>query len=65
VFCSKFKYSGSHFVPQINDMADINEVISKARKLFSSMKKQLLSSKQVLNDIRRRLYQAIVVNIAL
>jgi hypothetical protein len=37
---------------------------SAGRKLFGSMNKQLLGNKIPI-DIRRRLYQAIVVNIAL
>jgi hypothetical protein len=64
-FCFKFKYLGSYFVPDLNDTADITERISQARKLFGSMKKQILSNKQIPIDIRRRLYQATVVNIAL
>jgi hypothetical protein len=43
----------------------ITERISQARKLFGSMSKQLLSNKKIPIDIRRRLYQAMVVNIAL
>jgi hypothetical protein len=39
--------------------------ISQARKLFGSMNKQLLGNKKIPVDIRRRLYQALVVNIAL
>jgi hypothetical protein len=64
-FCFKFKNLGSYFVPELNDTVDITERISQARKLFGSMNKQLLSNKQIPIDIRRRLYQAIVVNIAL
>ncbi len=64
-FCLKFKYLGSYFVPELNDTADITERISQARKLFGSMNKQLLGNKKIPVDIRRRLYQAIVVNIAL
>jgi hypothetical protein len=64
-FCFKFKYLGSYFVPKLNDTADITERISQARKLFGSTKKQPLSNKQIPIDIRRRLYQATVVNIAL
>ena len=64
-FCLKFKYLGSYFVPELNDTADITERISQARKLFGSMNKQLLGNKKIPVDIRRRLYQALVVNIAL
>jgi hypothetical protein len=64
-FCVKIKYSGSYFVPELNDTADITERISQARKLFGSMNKQLLSNKKIPINIRRRLYQAIVVNIVL
>jgi hypothetical protein len=64
-FCLKFKYLGSYFVPELNDTADITERISQARKLFGSMNKQLLGNKKIPIDIRRRLYQALVVNIAL
>jgi hypothetical protein len=46
-------------------MADITQRINQARKLFNSMNKQVLSKKKIPIDIRRRLYQAIVVNIAL
>jgi hypothetical protein len=64
-FCSKFKYLGSYVAPDLSDTADINEQIFQARKLFCSMRKELLGNKQILIDISRRLYQATVVNIAL
>ncbi len=64
-FCTKFKYLGTFFVPELNDRADITQRISQARKLFNSMNRQVLSNKKIPIDIRRRLYQAIVVNIAL
>jgi hypothetical protein len=64
-FCLKFKYLGSYFVPELNDTADITKRISQARMLFCSMNKQVLSNKQIPIDICRRVYQAIVVNIAL
>ena len=64
-FCLKFKYSGTIFVPTLTDMADITQRIIQARKLFNSMNRQVLSNKEIPIDIRRRLYQAIVVNIAL
>jgi hypothetical protein len=38
---------------------------SQARQLFGSMNKQLLGNKRISMDIRKRLYQAIFVNIAL
>jgi hypothetical protein len=38
---------------------------SQARKLFSSMNEQVFRNKTIPIDFRRRLYQAIVVNIAL
>jgi hypothetical protein len=46
-------------------MVDITQWISQARKLFKPMNRQELGNKQIPMDIRRRLYQAIVVNIAL
>jgi hypothetical protein len=53
------------FVPELNgSTADITGRISQARHLFGSMNKQLLSNKNIPIDIRRRLYQVIVVNIA-
>jgi hypothetical protein len=55
-FCSKFKYLGSYFVPELSDTADTNERISQARKLFGSMRMQLLDNKQIPIDIRRRIY---------
>jgi hypothetical protein len=61
-FFLNFKYLGSYFVPELNDTADITERISQARKLFGSMSKQLLGNKKIQVDIRRRLYQALVVN---
>ena len=64
-FCTKFKYLGTFFVPTLSDTADINLRISQARGLFSSMDKQVLSNKKISIDIRRRLYQATVVNAAL
>ena len=64
-FCIKFKYLGSYFVPELNDTADITERISQARKLFGSMNQRVFSNKEIPIDICRRLYQAIVVNIAL
>ena len=64
-FCTKFKYLGTYFVPNLSDMEDITERISQARRLFNSMNRQVFSNKKIRMDIRRRLYQAIVVNIAL
>jgi hypothetical protein len=64
-FCIKFKYLGTFFVPNLSDMADITQRISQARQLFGSMNKQLLGNKRLSMDIRKRLYQAMVVNIAL
>jgi hypothetical protein len=64
-FCIKFKYLGSYFVPELSDTADITARISQARRLFGSMNQRVLSNKKIRIDIRRRLYQAIVVNIAL
>jgi hypothetical protein len=63
-FCIKFKYLGTFFVPELSDMADITQRISQARKLFNSMNRQVLGNKKIAMEIRRRLYQAIVVNIA-
>jgi hypothetical protein len=64
-FCVKFKYLVSYFVPELNNTADTTERISQARKLFGSMNKQLLNNEKIPIDIRRRLYQMIVVDIAL
>jgi hypothetical protein len=64
-FCIKFKYLGTFFVPSLSDTADITKRISQARQLFGSMNKQLLGNKRISMDIRKRLYQAMVVNIAL
>jgi hypothetical protein len=47
------------------DAADITEWISQARKLFNSMKRQVFSSNNIPIDIRRRLYQGIVVKTGL
>jgi hypothetical protein len=52
-------------VPELNDTADITERSSQARKLFGSMKKPILSNKQIPIDIRRSLYQATIANSAL
>jgi hypothetical protein len=52
-FCSKFKYLGSYVVPELNDKGDITDRIRQMRRLFDSMKKQLLSNKQTPIDIRR------------
>jgi hypothetical protein len=57
--------SGSNFVPDLSDTEDITERLTQGRKLFGAMRKQLLCNKQIPIDIRRRVYQATVVNIAL
>jgi hypothetical protein len=64
-FCTWFKYLGTFFVPELSDMADITQRISQARRLFNSMNRQVFSNKKIRIDICRRLYEAIVVNIAL
>jgi hypothetical protein len=64
-FCTKFKYLGSYFVPDLSDTEDITERLTQGRKLFGAIRKQLLCNKQIPIDIRRRLYQATVMNIAL
>jgi hypothetical protein len=61
-FCTKFKYLGTYFVPKLSDMEDISERISQARRLFNSMIGQVFSNKKIRMDIRRRLFEAIVVN---
>jgi hypothetical protein len=52
-------------VPELSDMVDIAQQISLVRKVFNSIIRQVLGNKKISMDIRRRLYQAIVVNIAL
>jgi hypothetical protein len=64
-FCLKFKYLRSFFTPELNDTMDITDRISQARKLSNSMNQQLLRNRKIRIDIRRGLYQSIVVNIAL
>jgi hypothetical protein len=64
-FCIKSKYLVTFFVPELSDMADVTYRISQSRKLCNSTNRQVLGNKRIPMDIRRRLYQAIVVNIAL
>jgi hypothetical protein len=64
-FCIKFKYLGTFFVPSLSATADITKRISQARKLFNSINRQVLGDKHISMDIRKGLYQAMVVNIAL
>jgi hypothetical protein len=65
-FCFKFKCLGSYFVPELNDTADSVVSLNGFARLESysvpwrnnysatvSMKKQLLSNKQIPIDIRR------------
>jgi hypothetical protein len=52
-------------VPKLSDAVDITLRTSQARNLFNSMNKQVLRNRTIPIDIRRRLYQAIVVNLAL
>ena len=59
-FCTKFKYLGTYFVPDLNDMADITQRISQARNLFNSMNRQVLGNSKIRMDIRRRLYEAML-----
>jgi hypothetical protein len=51
-------------VPELIDMADITQRISQER-IIQLMNLQVLGNKKIPTVIRRRLYQAIVVNIAL
>jgi hypothetical protein len=46
-FCIQFKYLGTFFVPELSDTADITLRIIKARNLFNSMNKQVLSNKKI------------------
>jgi hypothetical protein len=51
-------------VPELNDTADITERISQEKAI--RLHEQAITGQQKIPiDIRRRLYQAIVVNIAL
>jgi hypothetical protein len=51
-------------VPELNDTADITERISREKAI--RLHEQAITGQQKIPiDIRRRLYQAIVVNIAL
>jgi hypothetical protein len=63
-FCIKFKYLEAFFVPELSGMADITQRVSQARKPFNS-NRQVHRNKELPIDIRKRLYQAMIVNIAL
>jgi hypothetical protein len=63
-FCIKFKYLGSYFVPELND-TDITERIQPGEKAIRLHEQAITGQQKIPIDIRRRLYQAIVVNIAL
>jgi hypothetical protein len=65
VLLSQVQVLRDFFTPKLNDMADIIERISQARKLFNSMNQQVLSNEKTRINIRRMLYQANVFNIAL
>jgi hypothetical protein len=64
VLCIKFKYLGSYFVPELNDTGHhwTDQPSEKAIRLHEQA---ITGQQNIPIDIRRRLYQAIVVNIAL
>jgi hypothetical protein len=64
-FCTKFKCSGTVFVPDLSDMADTTQRISQARNPFNSMNQQVLGDNKIRMDIHFRLCEAIVGNMAL
>jgi hypothetical protein len=64
-FCLKFKYLRIFSCLNSVTVADITQQISQASRLSNSMNRHVFSNKKIRMDIRRRLYTAIVVNIAL
>jgi hypothetical protein len=64
-FTDTFKYLGSTFTKDLSDSFDVKKRIGQARGAFNAMNQQVLRNKRIPKAIRRRIYQAIVVNLAL
>ena len=63
-FCKNFKYLGTHFDDSMDDSEEIKKRIQKATAGFAVMK-NLLQNKSIPIILRKRTYDATVLNILL
>ena len=63
--CDRFKYLGSIYTPSMKNALDIENCISKAQQLFSSLNKLVFRNVDIDVQIRKRIYIAIITNILL
>jgi hypothetical protein len=64
-YCTKFKYLGTTFTPELNDSNDIQLRIDQASKAFYAMNKNVFRRKDISSRLRLRTYNAIIVNLLL
>jgi exonuclease III len=64
-YCTKFKYLGTTFTPELNDSNDVQLRIDQASKAFYAMNKNVFRRKEISSELRLRTYNAIIVNLLL
>jgi hypothetical protein len=64
-YCTKFKYLGTSFTPELNDSNDVQARIDQASKAFYAMNKNVFRNKEISSTLRLRTYNAIIVNLLL
>ena len=64
-FCTKFKYLGSIFTPDLTDFADINNRIQKASFAFGTLRPLIFAPRFIPLKLKRALYISCVLNILL
>jgi hypothetical protein len=64
-YCTKFKYLGTTFTPELNDSNDVQTRIDQASKAFYAMNKNIFRRKEISSTLRLRTYNAIIVNLLL
>jgi hypothetical protein len=61
-YCTKFKYLGTTFPPELNNSNVIQLQIDQAGKAFYAMNKNILRRKDISSKLQLRTYNAIIVN---
>jgi hypothetical protein len=64
-YCTRLKYLGTAFTPELNNSNDVQLRIDQASKAFYAMNKNIFKQKDISSKLRLRTYNAIVVNLLL
>jgi hypothetical protein len=64
-YCTKFKYLGTTFTPELSNSNDVQLRIDQVSKAFYAMNKNIFRRKDISSNLRLRTYNAIIVNLLL